>query len=715
MKKIILLALGALSLSFPASAQFGKLKGMVSKEKTEKSSSKADTESSVEAAKGITADEIPSNTDNVKIAPQAWTLAFDGNIDWFRLSPTGKVIASTNSALYGVEPATGKVAWKHEFLKNLSTENYNPISGSPYIAIVTGGMMNMQQIILDVSSGKIVANTKELGMKMVNKRFTVPSLGGIIFTGYLNNALSIVFIDAATGEKKWVLSKVFESASEMLVAKPLAVDANSLLLATGKRLYKIDVTSGTVTWNVDYKTITDKGTLATEASEEVEDKSSTKAGDGKSGGLMSSAGGLGKVPGLGGLGKAAGAAGSANKLGGLGGSMRESMAQSADAVFGKFLILDQYPRTIYYYTNNDIAAFDLASGKPVWETVKLSDPLAGLLFAERGFVLTTNDKKAELMLLDYKTGKQKWSPVSLKGSITALKLNGNSLALASAKVSGNNYINIVDINTGVPASKNEMKVSGQIIDIRQNKQGLIYRTNKELNIQDIQTGKDVWPKSLTYKTGGGIGIDKGDKTYFWADNQLHVMDNISGEFKVLGNGLKFGGDEIPDAIELRDKGVLVSSAQNMALFDWEGNKIFHVYQKAPGTSLANKIMNVTALAVSVSSSAASGYQAGLSGPGTVSYNQNMANADRWSNVGSAALSDMKRRFTATQDAKNYKVILTDIDGPDGGYGLVRVNKDNGTTEAKVVLKDKKPDYLSDDTENLVFYKDNAKTLTGYKL
>ncbi len=714
MKKIVVLALCGLSMWLPASAQFGKLKGLVNKDKTEKPESKGAAESTAPAKQAAANDEPASPTDHIKVAPQAWTLSFDGNIDWFRLSPTGKVIASTNSALYGVEPATGKVAWKHDFLKNLSTENYNPISGSPYIAIVSGGMMNMQQVILDVSTGKIVANTKDMGMKMVNKRFTVPSLGGIIFTGYLNNAPSLVFVDAATGEKKWVLSKVFESASEMLVAKPLAIDGNWLLLATGKRLYKVDVKSGNVAWNADHKTVTDKGTLATEAAEEVDDKASTKAGDGKGGSLLGSAGSLGKVPGLGGLGKAAGAAGAAGKMGGMGGSMRESMAQSADAVYGKFLILDQQPGIIYYYTNNDIAAFDLATGKPVWQTVKLSDPLAGLLFDERGFVVTTNDKKAELMLLDYKTGKQRWSPVSLKGSITALKLNGNSLALASAKESGNNYINIVDINSGVPVSKNEMKVSGQIIDIRQNKQGLIYRTNRELNIQDIQTGKDVWAKSLSYKTGG-IGVDKGDQTYFYADNQLYVMDNLSGEYKALGKGVKFGGDEAPDAIELREKGVLVSSAQNLALFDWEGNKIFHVYHKAPGTSLANKIMNVTALAISVSNSAASGYQAGLSGPNTASYNQNMANSDRWSNIGTAALDDMKRRFSATQDARNYKVILTDIDGSDGGYGLVRVNKDSGAIEAKVVLKDKKPDYLSDDTENLVFYKDNAKTLTGYKL
>ncbi len=181
----------------------------------------------------------------------------------------------TNDGLYGVDPANGKVAWKHDFLKNLSTENYNAISNSPFIAIVTGSMFNMQQIVLDVSSGKIVANTKELGMKMVNKRFTVPSLGGIIFTGYVDNKPSLVFIDAATGEKKWVLSKIFESASEMLIAKPLAI-GNNMFLATGKRIYSVDVATGTVKWNADLKTSINEGVLRTEAQEDTGDKAERK-------------------------------------------------------------------------------------------------------------------------------------------------------------------------------------------------------------------------------------------------------------------------------------------------------------------------------------------------------------------------------------------------------------------------------------------------------
>ena len=714
MRKFYLTTMCCLTVALSASAQFGKLKSLVGKK------DKAATETTAQASENnavtqeSAGDAPATNTSNVVASGKAWNMEFDRNIDWFRLSPTGKLIAGTNDGLYGIDPASGKVAWKHDFLKNISKANYNPIPNSPFIAIVTGSMFNMQQVVLDVSSGKIIASTADLGMKMVNKRYTVPSLGGILFSGYLNNAPSLVFIDATTGEKKWVLSKVFESSSEVMVARPLAVDKSSMLLATNKRLYKVDVSSGNVTWKVDFKTNTDDGVLATDVAEEADEKESTKSGE-KKGGLMGSLGGLGKIPGLGAVGSAAGAANSASKMNGMGGSMKDGIAVLADAAYGKFLILDKQPNVVYYYCNQQMSAFDLGSGAPVWQTVKFSDPVADVLFDERGFLISTDDKRAELLLLDYKTGQQKWKPVTLKGRITALKLNGSNLAIASAKESGNNFVNIVDMNSGATAAKSDMKVSGFIRDIKQNSAGLIYRTDRELNIQDLNTGKDVWPKSFSYKRGG-LGVDKGNLTYFYADQQMYVMDNTAGTYKVLGKGLKFGGDEVPAEIELREKGILISSAQNMSLIDWDGNVTYHVYQKAPGTSLANKIMNVTAIAVSASNSAAHGFQAGLSGPNTTAYNSNMAASDRWSNLGSAAFADMKRRFTASQDALNYKVILTSVEnGEDSGYGLVRINKDTGKIEGKVVLKDKKPDYIADDTENLVFYKDGSKNIIGYKL
>ena len=699
-KKFQLALLICCSFSIGAQAQLGKLKGLVNKkEKTEdtKPVDKADSKT----ANSQSGDEEETSTANVAANPKAWTVKFDRNIDWFKLSPTGKLIASANDALYGVDPATGKIVWKRPEFKSLTKENYNPIPNSPYIAIVTGGVLSMRHVIVDVTDGRIVGDTKDMGIKYISKRYVVPSLGGIIFSGMDDKGKpALVMMEAATGKKVWTLQNIFDSNKESLVARPLAVDGQSIMLATNKRVYKINTVNGAVTWKADFATAVDKGELKTDIQPEAEDKGSTKGDEPKKDVL-------GKIPGIGGL----------AKIGSMGSTMQGAMATSADMTYGKFLLVDNMPGTVYYYTTNSMTAFNLASGGSTWTPAKFADPVSEFLQDERGFLVATNDKNSELLLLDYKTGQQKWTAVKLSGNVSAINLNGGKLAIASTKGNGVNVVNVVDINTGSPVSKSAMKVSGQINDIKMTEKGLIYRTTRETNIQDVNTGKDVWGSSLSYKEGGGIGVDKGNKTYIWGNNQLYILDQADGQYKKLGNGAKFGGDEMATKIELREKGIFVSSDQNMAMFDWDGNKIYHVFQKAPGISTFGKIMNASAMAMSMAQSASHGYQSGLSGgQGTTTGRSEMDKADRWSNIASGAASDMNRRFKASQGADSYQVILTKVStGSDSGIGLVRVNKDTGKIEAKVVIDDKKPDYIADDIDNLIFYKDANDSIVGYHL
>jgi hypothetical protein len=163
-KKYGLIAILCLAIT-PTFAQFGKLKSLVGKK------DKAETANETGTQPASSVAETTTNT--VKSRAMAWSADFDRGIDWFKLSATGKLIIATGDGLHGIEPASGKTVWKHDFLKNLSEENYHSIPNSPFIAIVTGGMLNMQQIILDVSTGKIIADTKQLGMKMVSKRMIV--------------------------------------------------------------------------------------------------------------------------------------------------------------------------------------------------------------------------------------------------------------------------------------------------------------------------------------------------------------------------------------------------------------------------------------------------------------------------------------------------------------------------------------------------------------
>lgn len=98
------------------------------------------------------------------------------------------------------------------------------------------------------------------------------------------------------------------------------------------------------------------------------------------------------------------------------------------------------------------------------------------------------------MCLDYNTGKELWKEhLGIDGSVVFYKYaDMNTLCLATANEKGKNRIDVVNLNDGSTKSKKPFKVDGDILDIRLVPQGMLYRTTDELNILDLNTGKDAW-------------------------------------------------------------------------------------------------------------------------------------------------------------------------------------------------------------------------------
>lgn len=662
MKRKILCSVLLLSILTTSHAQFGNL---LKKKKTSDESEQ--TSSKKEEAVDAPEDKSPSKS-------QAWNIGFDREINWFNLTSLGSIIVSTDDGLHSLNPVTGKENWKLEQFAKVSKANYTGIKGSPYIAILEGSAFNMKQNVIDISQGKVVCNTKELGLSYVTKRLPIPNLGALLFSGQNNKGVALMLVDLKTGQATWTINSVFEKISEQMVADPLYTN-NSIIIATTKRLYKLDAATGATQWKIDFETKIEVPLIGQKVISD--DKESTQANEDK---------------------KTA--------------SMKETMAAAVSTVFGKFVTLDE--KVAYYYNTQNITAIDIATGNINWPKTKLDDPIANVLFDENGVLVATDDKKSELFLFDYATGNPKWSePLKIAGRISSIKLTGTKLAVGASKQNGRNIVSVVDITTGKSLTASPLKVDGYILDLRLiDNVGLLYRTNQECNVLDLNTGKEQWSKSIKYSSGG-LGLDKGDFTYFIGDNSIYEVNNKNGDHKEFANK-KFGKDEIFRTIELMDNGIIVSSDQNVAMFNYAGSIVYHAYHPAPGISTFGKIMNIAAMGVSMAASASEGYQAGASGYGTSSYKNGMERADRWGNVASAAMSDLSKRFSASSNAKNYKLILTKVStSDDSGVGLVRINKLTGKVDGKVVLDDKKPDYLFDEIENMLFYKDGNKKLVAY--
>ena len=112
-----------------------------------------------------------------------WTKNFPSKINWYRISDAGVLIVATKDALYGLSPVDGSEVWKNDDIENIQESNYDPIEGTPYIAISKAGLLKSVNNIIDAVTGKIVANTKDLGLMNVSKRIYLMQSNRFLFYG----------------------------------------------------------------------------------------------------------------------------------------------------------------------------------------------------------------------------------------------------------------------------------------------------------------------------------------------------------------------------------------------------------------------------------------------------------------------------------------------------------------------------------------------------
>ena len=271
---------------------------------------------------------------------------------------------------------------------------------------------------------------------------------------------------------------------------------------------------------------------------------------------------------------------------------------------------------------------------------------------------------------------------------------------------------------GTTLFKKPLKTGENILTMAQTPQGLLYITSEDANIVNLNTGDQVWSKPLKFKRADVVSsdLDRTNNNYLIsADDKLFAINADSGASKLLAES-DFEGKEDPTSVEVRDGGILLTSDQNMMLLDWEGKKSWHEYYKAPGKSAFGAILaGVTAVASATV--AASSYH-------VANQNRNMlgnytTRGQRYANLGDgmaaasgASVAEMLKRFKATAATQNSQFILTKL---DDGVGLVKVNKDDGSKQKEILLKDKKPEYQVDEFGGFLYYKANDKTIYAYNL
>lgn len=629
-----------------------------------------------------------------------WKKDFNGAINFYSLSDAGIFVVGTNDALYGINPEDGKEIWRLEEFRKISEEALTPIANSPLAAIVDRGMM-VQHAVINTVTGQVVCHTKDLGFSTVNKRFANARLGAVLFSGMNKKGKAcLMLVDAVTGEKRFEVERVFDKNTEVICSDVYAVNKDVLLISTTKAVYCLDAKTGAEKWRSEIKT--DPPVVQQSES----DKKNPFSGFGKS----------------------------ANKMN----------AQMAVAVSSKFFQVKDASK-VYFFNNDYFTCFDWSAGKEVWERQELKSPLNNYILDDRGIIVTTNQRgenygkqgglvgkamgggnKARMYMFDYATGKQLLQDeIEVAGNVVGYSYDntGKRMVIATASDKGTNKIDIIDVDAGKQAIKKPLKVSGNIRDIKLVSKGLLYITDEELNIMDLETGGDAWGKSMKVKDYVVHGFKDDNEMYMAVDGALYKFDaNTSVPTKI--GAIEMDGKESPSGLQFVNGGLVLSSSQNLKYFGLDGKEGWKVYRPAPGVSLAGKIALGVVAAASVAMMAANSYQAGYASAGGATYKgQYMSNqaaadsyardADNWGAIAVASFQAMNKRFKATRTTATMQSILTKTDdGKDDGVGIEIYSKENGKKEGAVVLHDKKPEYFFDDIGRIVFWKTSDRNFTG---
>ena len=644
-----------------------------------------------------------------------WTKNFPSKIKWYKITDAGILVVGTNDALYGVSPSDGKEVWKIDQIENIQEENYDPIEGTPYIVLAKRGLFKSVNNIVDVVTGKITVNTKDLGLAAVTKRIYLMKSNSVLFYGTGSTGKpTLMMVNLGSGQKVWEQSKLFEKNSEQIVSEA-GETADGIFIATTRNIYKLNKQSGEALYSIDMKS-----DLPMAAPPKEEKK-----------GL----GGMFKVP-------------------QFGKAIDKGANEQATMTSADFFQKDE-PGIIHFWNQDILTAFNVSDGKEVWKRVELPSPVTNIIYDTHGMLVATAEKtqqdvakqssaggglmgklkrsgagkknRASLLCLDMATGAQKWdSDIDLQGDILAYKLAGAKLILATARDQGTNFISIVNLDAGKSLTKKPLPIKGEVRDLQLVPQGLYYRTEDQINILDLETAEKTWKKGFQVKNC--VGDNAANRTgYVYANDIIYKVDFEKGDMAEWVKSINFNGKEEPTSLQVRENGVLITSEQNARLYDINGQQLWHNYQPAPGRTMAGKLLSgLGGLASSMmaaqqaAQSAQLSYAKGYYGSTSSSMDNDIknanANAAAFAGAAMSSFASISKRFKATKEANNYMSMLTNFGNSNMAKdaGVMMIDKNTGKEIKKMVFGDKKdPDYKIDELGKVVYYKADGNEIQGF--
>lgn len=583
--------------------------------------------------------------------------SFDGNVKWMMLTESGVLIASTGEALVGIKPNQNDLHFKFDRVKNVKEEHLEPVPNTPYLIIKPRGLIN-HTVVVDVVKGKIIFDSKEEGWQggVTSRHLIFPEMKFVVNGAHKEGNQYSQGV-GLYDLMTGELIKVFKrKAANAMVGVP-DVKGNTIIIPGLKNVKAYDISTGAEKWTAEVKNAT--------------------------------------------------------------------RISSNDETSEIYAFRTRGGNTVVYKINGDSGSLLWADGN------KLKGNLARYEFTKAGLAVVTNvdnsgkkglgklasgGSQSKIYLLDINSGIDLWekSPKT-KGYVSHFYIEDDGILFGVAS-GGINKISF----DGVPQWKKPLKTGAGIQLMARVPKGVIYISESDADIINMDSGESVFGKPIKYKRSEVVAstFDQArDRFLLTCKDGIYAIDGNDGSYELINNSPNFEGKEMANSIEIRNNAILLSSDQNMTWLDFGGSETNHVFHRAPGKSAFGLILVGTLTAMSAAATISHSAQAGyLKGAGVPSYSSSVsyheAQADSWANVADQGFQEMAKRFKASKATENASFILTKI---DGGVGLVKIDKDTGETLKEVLVKDKKPMYEVDEFEGVLYFKASNNTIYAYDL
>ena len=639
----------------------------------------------------------------------AWSIKFDKPVNWQRVTNLGYLIVNTGDGLFGINPESGEKLWMIKELGNMPEDSYQQMPGTQFFKMERIVDNSLKVDIINPVDGRILFNTDKENVKTLLSYHTLVRSNQLLVVAIKNEntSASLLMYDIESASKVWDNDELFKIevetgikgnfgafanalASQMgssmnargLTSEPVELDENTLLLVHPNFVYSVSSHNGQLNWKQPIESSTLSAVYFKEDSPDVVFVSTEK----------------------------------------------EETSQSSST--GETIIT--------YY--NPIYAINLKTGQPVWEKAFISKGKLNLIIMdERGMIVCPRDDKSVINLLDYGSGVGQWGKkgngVKIKGSIITFEKIGDQYAVttgfdnAFTNAGEEYYLNVLDPTTGMMKFEKYEKLSGDLRQTQMLEKGMLYITSREVNILDLNTGLNLFDKSV--ESAKPIDPDKYDPVkhglpicenetvlyvYSSKDNVLYEVDKKLATVKPLTGKIEFEEKEEPSRLELAEDGILLMSDQNIMKVDMNGNTLYHSYFPAPKLpGLLRALHAANAIRAAYYSLGTAAYSAAFAAASTQTDDALTQEITEEMSEGFADLTQQGvaitsqsanmvfKRFKASAVSPDFVFVLSEPERKH--YYLYQVSKADGEKKQEIDLaKDREPSYEVDEVYNYIYYR-----------